>query len=403
MSSYCSPATCLTLALCSVTVFAQSRSAAPAVASSAPVAYVYVSTLPNVPGGIPSRPASIVAYAAAANGKLTPISGSPFADSASSMAVNGKYLFASNGTTAYDLNTYLMGTNGSLKKVQTLNDATASGSNPACLGLFQVLLDHTGSNLYVGAGDPDCDGASALQTFGVVKASGALKYYAKDGPDKYEPSMNTISANDLYVYGTTFASGTSTIAYFKRGTNGSLMPGYGTITGPTPPQGILYYAGALQADPSNHLAAVESSYNTSDGNPSGKPDQLASYTIHSDGGLTTSSTSATMPSTAVQTAYVTRMAPSGKLLAVGGLKGLQIFHFNGASPLTADTGLLENNPVSAMYWDNANHLYAITSYYNGTTTIFQLYVFTVTPTSAVAAPGSPYPVPNAASLIVQPK
>jgi hypothetical protein len=97
------------------------------------------------------------------------------------------------------------------------------------------------------------------------------------------------------------------------------------------------------------------------------------------------------------------MAPSGKLLAVGGLKGLQIFHFNGASPLTVDTGLLEKYPVNAMYWDNANHLYAITSYYNGTTTTFQLYVFTVTPTSAVAAPGSPYPVPNAASLIVQPK
>jgi hypothetical protein len=33
-------------------------------------------------------------------------------------------------------------------------------------------------------------------------------------------------------------------------------------------------------------------------------------------------------------------SPSGKLVAVGGTAGLQIFHFNGANPLTRATGLL---------------------------------------------------------------
>src|ERR1700729_283375 len=41
------------------------------------------------------------AYAAAANGKLTPISGSPFADNLTSMVVNGKYLLGSNKAGVY--------------------------------------------------------------------------------------------------------------------------------------------------------------------------------------------------------------------------------------------------------------------------------------------------------------
>jgi hypothetical protein len=91
------------------------------------------------------------------------------------------------------------------------------------------------------------------------------------------------------------------------------------------------------------------------------------------------------------------MSPSGKLLAVGGTAGLQVFHFNGASPITHDTGLLTTKPIDQFFWDNANHLYAISR------SAGKLYVFTVTPSSATQAPGSPYTIAHPQNIIVQPK
>jgi hypothetical protein len=37
------------------------------------------------------------------------------------------------------------------------------------------------------------------------------------------------------------------------------------------------------------------------------------------------------------------MSPSGKLLAVAGTTGLQVFHFNGSNPIKPYTGLLTKN------------------------------------------------------------
>jgi hypothetical protein len=104
-----------------------------------------------------------------------------------------------------------------------------------------------------------------------------------------------------------------------------------------------------------------------------------------------------MPTTAVQYVFGMAMSPSGKLLAVNGTGGLQIFHYNGASPITHYTGLLTSNQIDQMFWDNANHLYAISSTAN------KLYVFTITPTSATQATGSPYTIGHPQNIIVQPK
>ena len=90
-----------------------------------------------------------------------------------------------------------------------------------------------------------------------------------------------------------------------------------------------------------------------------------------------------------------KMSPSGQLLAIAGLEGLQVFHFNGANPVTHYTGLLTTDPIVQMFWDNSNHLYAISS-------DNKLYVGTVTPTKLAMAPGSPYSIEGPQSLIVQP-
>jgi hypothetical protein len=82
---------------------------------------------------------------------------------------------------------------------------------------------------------------------------------------------------------------------------------------------------------------------------------------------------------------------------VGGTAGLQVFHFNGSDPITHYTGLLTTDDVSQFFWDNDNHLYAISA------SSGKLYVFTVTPANVTQAPGSPYEVGQPTYVSVLPR
>jgi hypothetical protein len=125
--------------------------------------------------------------------------------------------------------------------------------------------------------------------------------------------------------------------------------------------------------------------------------QLATYTADSSGNLTTNSTYSNMPSVLVGGVNDYRMSPSGQYLAVGGTKGFQIFHFNGANPITPYTGLLTSTRIDQIFWDNSNHVYALSR------SASKVFVYTVTSTAVTQAPGSPHKVPSAGSLIVLPK
>jgi hypothetical protein len=92
-----------------------------------------------------------------------------------------------------------------------------------------------------------------------------------------------------------------------------------------------------------------------------------------------------------------KISPLGNLLAVGGTGGLQLFHFNGAQPTTEFAGLLTTDTINEMFWDHANHLYAISQAGN------KLYVFNVTAAAYHEAPGSPYTINQPLSLAVQPR
>jgi hypothetical protein len=99
-----------------------------------------------------------------------------------------------------------------------------------------------------------------------------------------------------------------------------------------------------------------------------------------------------MPTTDLSPVTTMSISPSGKLLAAGG-QGFQVFHFNGSSPITKYTGLLQaNDSFEEFGWDADNHLYALST--------DRLYVYTVTPTSIEEASGSPYSIPDASSVIV---
>ena len=91
------------------------------------------------------------------------------------------------------------------------------------------------------------------------------------------------------------------------------------------------------------------------------------------------------------------LSPSGKLLAVAGA-GLQIFHFNGAAPITPYSAVLTTAEIDRIHWDNNNHLFALSDKTN------KLYVFTVTPTTITKVVGSPFAIPATPNaLIVVPK
>ena len=132
------------------------------------------------------------------------------------------------------------------------------------------------------------------------------------------------------------------------------------------------------------------------------PLQLASYTIaNSTGDITSTNTWENMPIPAITNVSNMSMSPSGKVLALAGHPGLQLFHFNGAAPITTYSSvLLPAINVDQLGWDNNNHLYAL-SYASQ-----KLYVYAVTPTTITAVAGSPYTVPTAygvTGLIVVPK
>src|SRR3569833_257674 len=81
-----------------------------------------------------------------------------------------------------------------------------------------------------------------------------------------------------------------------------------------------------------------------------------------------------------------KMSPSGKFIAVAGSSGLIVRHVNEDAAPTRYTGLLTSDLIDQTFWDNANHLYAVSLF-------GRLHVFTVTADTYVEAPGSPYTIP----------
>jgi hypothetical protein len=391
---------CLIALLCAGSAVAQEPDAAADQAttesSAAPVAFIYVGNTNNTMNG----------FAAAANGKLTPVPGSPYKYNGNPEGVNGKYLFGreTNGTM---IDSFLMKSTGALKLAASTNSAL---DNPgACAPNEGALkVDHSGESLYHVAWD-SCDGPSTtmrIETFQIDNANGQLTYLGQsDGYSAEDPSYQIgFLGNNQYGYLTQYNTlGVDDIScgisWMQRVGDGELVnEGYGN-PGPAAPliAGTTnYYCPAyLATDPSNHVAALLQPTDVG-GGFTGSP-VIGTYTADSNGNLTTTNTSLNMPE-APGGATSIRMSPSGKLLAVGG-NGVVIFHFNGASPAKKyKTILPASKHVNQMVWDNKNHLY-ITTLNNSK----NLYVFTVTPTSVTEAPGSPYSVYFPTTTVVQTK
>ena len=378
---------CLFAAVAMTAVCANIASA-PASAQT-PVAYVYVSSNPNN-----SSTNQIDAFAAAADGKLARVTGSPFAHDVTSMAVNGKYLFGSTRNGIY-VTSMAIEPNGALRWTQSNDIVRYNQSDCGISG--PLFLDHTGTSLYDLEFDGNGCANNAYQSFAVNKYSGRLQNRGSGASGEWFYLPATFIGNNVYAYTAVCLSNMYwEIAGFKRTSNGLLNQINISVKNPAPKAGDFWCPSQAAADPTNHVAITYQGVTQSGFAPDG-PARLASFTAEASGNLTTTSTLANMPATSVGSVSDLKMSPSGKLLAVGGTAGLQVFHFNGASPITRDTGLLTGKPIDQFFWDNANHLYAISR------SAGKLYVFTVTNTSATQAPGSPYAIEHPQNIIVQPK
>jgi hypothetical protein len=379
-----------TASIACVAAFA-ATSFAQTTASSTPVAWVYVSNLvsPNT-----STKHNIYAYGARSDGSLFRVAGTPLNNDIKDLWDNSHYLFGLNGS---QIDSYWISSTGALQLVGTV-DAAAHATNP-CGGIGPLKVDHSGHSLYNPIAEDDCMGFS-FQNFAINNTTGSLTYKSTSDEIFLSDSEIDFLGNNLFAYTpicTEFDhEEVGYITGFKRASDGSLKNIAISGPGPTPQNTANDYCPyTIATDPTNHMAVLQEETGF-DGTPYGTP-VIATYTATSTGDLTSTSTYKNMPHTR-SGSRVIRMDPSGRLLAVGGSNGLEIFHYHGANPVTYAKTLLMSGSIQSLYWDHSNHLYALTWSNTGNG---KLYVFTVTTTGAWQAPGSPHTIPNPDSLMVR--
>jgi hypothetical protein len=379
-----------TASIACVAAFA-ATSFAQTTASSTPVAWVYVS---NLVSPDTSTKHNIYAYGARSDGSLFRVAGTPLNNDIKDLWDNSHYLFGLNGS---QIDSYWISSTGALQLVGTV-DAAAHATNP-CGGIGPLKVDHSGHSLYNPIAEDDCMGFS-FQNFAINNTTGSLTYKSTSDEIFLSDSEIDFLGNNLFAYTpicTEFDhEEVGYITGFKRASDGSLKNIAISGPGPTPQNTANDYCPyTIATDPTNHMAVLQEETGF-DGTPYGTP-VIATYTATSTGDLTSTSTYKNMPHTR-SGSRVIRMDPSGRLLAVGGSNGLEIFHYHGANPVTYAKTLLMSGSIQSLYWDHSNHLYALTWSNTGNG---KLYVFTVTTTGAWQAPGSPHTIPNPDSLMVR--
>jgi hypothetical protein len=385
---------CLVTPLCPGAAFAQETSRDTPGSADAPVAYVYV--VSNYYGDSND----IHAFAAAPDGGLTPVPGSPFPGVYGNLTVTGTHLYStgSDGNIA----TFSVASNGALNQVAS-TDIQHSHCNSELSP--DMVLDRTGTTLYAlvyNSAGSDCLGGT-FQSYEIEKPSGELHYLGsgdietRDFTGQFFLSPLSFIGSDKYAYAASCTGDIAPLHGFERHSNDVLTEA--GIRAPLPKkEGDTYCAYLAAADQYNHVAAfVVAFHQTNNGTYGDGPPQLANYTADENGNLTTNSSYKNMPDVSITAGIADlKMSPSGKVLAMAGL-GLQIFHFNGSEPITPFVKLVPTKYIAQVFWDNDNHLYAIDQVSN------ELFVFTITPASAIEAAGSPYPITQPQYLMVLPK
>jgi hypothetical protein len=365
--------------------FVSSFAAVPPVSAQSTSAYVYVQSTGSA--------GPVYSYSASSGGQLTAIPGSPFKPGTQIIGSNKSQFFTLGKTL---LHAYAVGSNGAigsqLSQIPVLNYAGSfcgSGTN----GLNGAVLDHSGQFVYVllwDGGDGTC---TAYQTYkvnsgGTLTFVGDTEVNVESGGGTTVPS---ILGNETFAYADDFSGHNSSPIGLQRESSGTLQYRNIVETNPLLDGYNEYTVRYPDASPvGNYVVFALYPYN------SGSP-QLGSYTVDSQGNISSTNTQSNMPTSALEITD-TSFSPDGKLFVVAGDygansgSGIEIYNFNGAAPLTLNRTVLTGTPIDRIAWDSNNHLYAISRSLN------KLYVLTVTSTSVTQ--NSSQTITNPLSLVV---
>lgn len=387
---------CLILLSAGLTVAQSTSTETVPVTTAAPIANVYVGTTKG-----------IYLYHTSAGGKPTLVAGSPFKTPAGLLiGVTGTHMITL-GT--HLVHSYLLSSTGTVVKAISSVD-TVGFDSEQCGNIEQGTefgsLNHQGKNVYIIFPILDGSCSATIQTYdisktGVLTFNGSIDTGNNSGSGLLQPPAAL--ANDKFLYAASdfeCCGGIPGWSGYALSSTGEMLNWTFNLS----PYNFLPTCCVptyVTAGTGNYLAALVS-YNDSEDNYA--PLQLASYTVdNTTGDISTTATPTNMPYPSVTPCCFwignsLNMSPSGKLLAVAGINGLQVFHFNGAAPITAYSKALATDPIIGIRWDNDNHLFAVSN------TTHKLYVFTVTPTTIVQVAGSPFTIPATPNtLIVVPK
>ena len=360
--------------------------------STSPVARVYV-----------TRPTHLDVFNVSSSGKLTPISGSPFSNiSLSHLSINKKFLFGASDDGTHII-TYSIASNGAPKQVAEIDAEKYCGDETcytSCTPVGPTQLDHTGVTLY--NYQSECDDTPWTQSFR-INENGSLQFLNRVATQEDLSESETVFLGDndyAFSFGSSYDEPSTESFIYKRDSDGTLNEVGSTMNFPKPKYaGDVFSNDPVAAtDPTNHLVLplTEANPNTSDYD---YPTVLISYTADSEGNLKTTNALSDAPPTELGGELsAMSISPSGKLLAVGAgaldTKGFQVYHFNGAEPVTKYTGVLHSSEYFLEFgWDKSDHLYALSS--------SALHIYDATSTSIKEEAGSPISIPEASSVIVQ--
>jgi len=361
-------------------------------AASTPPAAAYVYIQIQGPGG------AVYGFRASSTGQLSAISGGPWKPVGQAVGATSTKFF----TSGEDLiHSYGIASDGSigpqLGQIPVLDYAGSGCAGSG--GINQARLDHTGKYLYVllaNGGDRPC---AAYQTY-IINKDGSFTFDG-DTEETLESGggadIPSILGDERFAYadistGPLPGSGpVPTVVGFRRESSGTLEKMQFTESDPAPSQGSSYTIKQPDASPTGNYVVLQ--FYAGNANPP----QLGSYTVDSEGNISSTNTSSNMAATTLDNPSTT-FSPSGDLFAayadngfsafVGEGNGMQIYTFNGAAPLTFYARPLGETPIDQVAWDSSDHLYALSIPYD------DLYVFTVTSTTVTQdmklSIGAPY-------------
>jgi hypothetical protein len=370
------------------------------------VAYVYVQTSTSAWEADPSVPPSILAFRVGADGTLTQVQ--TLRTSESLMMGRSGVVFTSDAASRA-IHRYAIGQDGSLTgPVSTLDpamyDPTGCGG-PTGHG----MLDPTGTCLTVELENQNCD---VWQTYR-LQPDGTYQFLGQDDSGQWLmfkggvlmgwPGFSGMSRDGQYAYAMGDVEGDTFLAAMKRDASGVMRIWQG-FNWPFDTQ-YRWQPGGPLTDANDHLVLPMVGQTNATWNQT----WLASFNIDpGTGDLQPISPYSTMPKTDASEGVAVAFSPQGEDIAAAGNDGtLQTFLFHNDGPATpsATTQLSAGQFPQQMAWDTSHHLYLVTQTSVEAPAIaqFRFYMFTAADGQLKPAPGSPWNVPNAYSLVVVPK